>query len=106
MRSFEEQKRINIGWAIDSLVTLDFHSRGTIRNIYSCMAEKCGMPLTMNAAVQLYDAVQRSERKIVFIGTGFLITQTLLLNLSYMSVFVSSENPAGSRKPASSIPMI
>lgn len=77
MRSFEEQKRINIGWAIDSLVTLDFHSRGTIRNIYSCMAEKCGMPLTMNAAVQLYDAVQRSERKIVFIGTGFLIKPTM-----------------------------
>lgn len=77
MKSFEEQKRINIGWAIDSLVTLDFHSRGTIRNIYSCMVEKCGMPLTIHAAEQLYDAILKSEQKIVLIGTGFLIKPTM-----------------------------
>lgn len=77
MRSFEEQKRINIGWAIDSLITLDFHARGTIRNIYSCMIEKTQYPLTMKAAEELYNALQKSENKIVLIGTGFLIKPTL-----------------------------
>ncbi len=77
MRSFEEQRRINIGWAIDSLVTLDFHARGTIRNIYSCMIQKTEYPLTMKAAEDLYKAIQESENKIVLIGTGFLIKPTM-----------------------------
>jgi len=77
MLSFDEQKRRNLGWAIDSLITLDFHSRGVIRNIYNCMTEKLGGPLISHAGFELFKAIENSEQKIVLIGTGFLIKPTM-----------------------------
>jgi len=76
MKTFKEQKITNCGWALDSLVTLDFHSRGIIKPIYEHMVKKVGEPLTTHAAAKLFKAL-KEPKQTVLIGTGFLIKPTL-----------------------------
>lgn len=76
MLSFEEQRILNVGQALDALMTADIHSRGIIKPIYDDMFAKVGEPLSTNAAKQLLDAM-KVPNPVVLIGTGFLIKPAL-----------------------------
>lgn len=73
MKTFEEQKLMHIGQAIDNQITTDFHARGIIKPIYDVMVSRVGEPLSTYAAKNLYEAIKKPG-SIVIIGTGFLIT--------------------------------
>ncbi|SHJ56065.1 glutamate cyclase domain-containing protein [Hespellia stercorisuis] len=75
MLSFEEQRILNLGQALDALMTADIHSRGIIKPIYDNMFERVGEPLSTNAAKKLLNAMLRPN-PIVLIGTGFLVKPT------------------------------
>src|SRR5665647_967288 len=76
MRSFEEQRILNLGQTLDGLMTADIHSRGNIRPIYEEMVKKVGKPLSTNAAEMLLLSMNKNN-PVVLIGTGFLIKPTL-----------------------------
>lgn len=76
MKSFDEQKILNCGQAIDDLVNIDFHARGVLKSIYQAFLEKVGEPLSTYAAKGLLE-VLKEPGKIVLIGTGFMIKPTL-----------------------------
>lgn len=76
MLSFEEQRILNAGQALDALMTADIHSRGIIKPIYDNMFAKIGEPLSTNAAKQLLNAMGK-KNPVVLIGTGFLIKPAL-----------------------------
>lgn len=76
MRTFDEQKILNCGQAIDDLINIDFHARGVLKPIYQAFLQKVGEPLTTYAAKGLLKVLEEPG-KVVLIGTGFMIKPTL-----------------------------
>ena len=75
MKTYEEQRLVNFGEAIDALMTADIHSSGLIKDTYEIMSAKLGEPLSTFAAKGLLTAMKPDA--VVLIGTGFLIKPTL-----------------------------
>lgn len=73
MKNIDEIKLEVIGDSIDTLITVDFHARGFVRDVYNILRKKIGEPLTYHAAKGLATALAEKNSCAV-IGTGFLIS--------------------------------
>ncbi|MFA5536261.1 MAG: glutamate cyclase domain-containing protein [Bacillota bacterium] len=75
MRTFEEQRILHLGQAIDNLMTCDLHARGILKPIYEVMVDRIGEPLSTFAAKRFLEVVKPGS--YVIIGTGFLIKPSM-----------------------------
>lgn len=67
----QQLTRLNIGQNLDDLMNLDPRGYGVCRILYAGAREKCGIPLTMNAALALKKALHPGD--LVYIFAGFVL---------------------------------
>ena len=72
----KQQALLNVGEAIDALVTVDVSCRGVINSLYKAAREKQGRPLCLLAAEKLAQNVKKGD--VIIIATGFPMSPWLI----------------------------